>query len=68
VTPVAADASPLVQRASAALGTAPAVGGLVSSSPLSAIGAGLGLALLFGLGAARELGGATVAAKLRRLI
>ncbi len=55
VTPVAADASPLVHTVAAPLATAPPARQAIRTSPLPVLGAGLALVLLLGLGAGREL-------------
>jgi len=55
VTPLAAGASPLVRLVPAAVATAPPARQAVRASLLPAFGAGLGVLLLLGLGAGREL-------------
>jgi hypothetical protein len=57
VTPLPASESPLVHTVPRTVATAPAVRRAIagSTSPGTGIAAGLGVALLFGLGAGREL-------------
>jgi hypothetical protein len=57
VTPLAADASPLVRIVPAAVATAPPARQAVRASLLPAFGAGFAVLLLLGLGAGRELRG-----------
>jgi hypothetical protein len=57
VTPLSPDASPLVRIVPAAVATAPPARQAVRASLLPALGAGLAVLLLLGLGAGRELRG-----------
>ena len=57
VKPLAPDASPLVRAVPAAVATAPPARQAVRASLLPALGAGLAVLLLLGLGAGRELQG-----------
>jgi PKD repeat protein len=55
VTPLSADASPLVQRSPGSAAVAPARAGDTGNSPVGVIAGCLAIALLLGLGAGREL-------------